>query len=321
MIREDISFSEKVLEEYIEMLADDRVKEVIPSANIIFTIDGEKYNRLQYWNSNRYKIINKIREDKYKSPKYEKALIKINTYIFDYEKEYIEMLKDDRIKEIKGNEPITFNVYGKQVVKSNYWNTNKAKVKLVLGSYYMYEKKEYDIVREKIDKYYEKRNMPALISEKILEEYIEMLADDRVKLIDPNGTVIFTIDGEEYSRIQYWNANKARLERKMLEEKYIDSRYDLVRLKMVAAQDKKLNKDNLALICNDYNIDYKLNKKYIDRIPYRIFKSILMYLIDNNINYIDSEGLLISDFYMSSIDFSNKYGISIQELLNKEKRI
>ncbi len=46
-----------------------------------------------------------------------------------------------------------------------------------------------------------------------------------------------------------------------------------------------------------------------------------MYFIDNNIRYIDSNGMLISDFYMSSKDFENKYGISYQDLISKEKRM
>ena len=84
--------------------------------------------------------------------------------------------------------------------------------------------------------------------------------------------------------------------------------------------DNKNNKTNIEQLCNEYNIDYKKNKKYIDRIPCSLFKSMLNYFIDNNISYVDDKGILISDFYMSSKDFESKYGISIIELLNRERR-
>lgn len=48
---------------------------------------------------------------------------------------------------------------------------------------------------------------------------------------------------------------------------------------------------------------------------------VLTYFIDNNISYIDSNDMLISDFYMSNKDFENKYGISYQDLISREKRM
>ena len=83
----------------------------------------------------------------------------------------------------------------------------------------------------------------------------------------------------------------------------------------------KNNKENIVILCNEYGINYKLNKKYLDRLSYSIFKIVLTYFIYNNIRYIDSNGMLISDFYMSSKDCENKYGISYQDLISKEKRM
>ena len=64
-----------------------------------------------------------------------------------------------------------------------------------------------------------------------------------------------------------------------------------------------------------------MNKKYLDRLSYNIFEIVFTYFIDNNISYIDSNGMLISDFYMSNKDFENKYGISYQDLISREKRM
>ena len=83
--------------------------------------------------------------------------------------------------------------------------------------------------------------------------------------------------------------------------------------------DAKTNKVMLEQLCNEYNINYKKNKKYVDKLSFIIFNALLKYFVDNNINYIDSEGLLISDFYMSSKDFEMKYGISVINLISNQK--
>ena len=77
----------------------------------------------------------------------------------------------------------------------------------------------------------------------------------------------------------------------------------------------------MLLYFQKVGINYKLNKKYLDRLSYNIFEIVLTYFIDNNISYIDSNSMLISDFYMSSKDFENKYGISYQDLISREKRM
>jgi hypothetical protein len=82
----------------------------------------------------------------------------------------------------------------------------------------------------------------------------------------------------------------------------------------------KNNKSNIEQLCNEYNINYKKNKKFVDKLSSSIFSALLKYFSDNNIPYVDSNGLLISDIFMSSKDFETKYGISIIELVSKEKR-
>ena len=50
-----------------------------------------------------------------------------------------------------------------------------------------------------------------------------------------------------------------------------------------------------------------------------MLKSIIKYFIDNNIPYVDNNGMLVSDIFMSSKDFEAKHGISIIELISNQK--
>ncbi len=148
-----------------------------------------------------------------------------------------------------------------------------------------------------------------------------MLADDRISEIKSNDSITFEINGQKIIRTQFWNFNSKKIKEKLKEEKYKDSKYAIVRLKIERASNLRNNKEDIEKLCNKYNINYKKNKKFIDKIPYKIFETILMYFIDKEISYIDNEGMLVSDFYMSNIDFENKYGIGYIELINKGKRL
>lgn len=148
-----------------------------------------------------------------------------------------------------------------------------------------------------------------------------MLADDRISVIKSIDEITFNINGQSVVRKQFWPNNSEKIKEKLNEEKYQDSKYDKVRYKIERASNLRKNREDIKQLCIRYNIDYKQNKKYIEKIPYKVFEVILNYFIDNNISYIDNKGMLVSDFYMSNIDFKNKYGIGYIDLSNREKRI
>ncbi len=224
--------------------------------------------------------------------------------------EYIEMLADDRISEIKSNDSITFEINGQKIIRIQFWNRNSKKIKEKLNEE-KYKDSKYAKVKEKIQQY----------EFDYISEYIEMLADDRISEIKSGDSITFEINGQEIIRTKFWSNNSKKIKEKLEEEKYKDSKYAIVRLKIERASNLRNNKEDIEKLCNKYNINYKKNKKFIDKIPYKIFETILMYFIDNNISYIDNEGMLVSDFYMSNIDFENKYGIGYIELINKGKRL
>ena len=323
--------SKMIIEEYIKMLADDRIKEIKSMDSVAFIINGQPITRTTFWNKNSQKIKEKLKEDKYKDSKYDKVREKIRQYEEKNNKEitndmlieeYIEMLADDRIKEIKSNDSVKFIINGQPIIKTQFWSVNSNKIKEKLKED-KYKDSKYDKARVKI-KQYEEKNNKDITSEMIIEEYIKMLADGRISVIKSGDIVTFEINGQQITRKNFWcNANNStKVKEKLKEEKYKDSRYDIVRLKIERVSNLRKNKEDIEQLCNKYNINYKKNKKYIDKIPYKIFETILTYFIDKNISYIDDNGMLVSDFYMSNIDFENKYGIGYIELINnKGKRL
>ena len=223
---------------------------------------------------------------------------------------------------IKSNDDITFNINGQSVVRTHFWKVNSNKIKEKLNEE-KYQDSKYDKVREKIKQYEEKnkdRNIDIPL-DKLIEEYIEMLADDRISVIKSNDSITFNISGQSVVRTYFWNVNSNKIKEKLNEEKYQEPRYSIVRYKIERASNLRKNKEDIEQLCIRYNIDYKKNKKYVDKIPYKVFEVILNYFIDNNISYIDNKDMLVCDFYMSNIDFKNKYGIGYIDLLNREKRI
>ena len=319
---------ERLIEEYIEMLKDDRIKKITSSDNITFNIDGKEVIRKSFWSNNSTKIKAKIQEEKYQIREYEKVRTKITEYeeknkhlnsdipLERLIEEYIEMLKDDRIEKITASDNITFNIDGKEVIRKNFWHFNSTKIKEKMKEE-KYQTREYEKVRTKITEYEEKNSL----FERLIEEYIEMLNNDEIKEIKTKATTTFNIDGKEVIRTNFWDFNSTKIKAKIQEEKYRTREYDNARYKIDRASNLRKNKESIEKLCNKYNINYKKNKKYIDKLPYKIFESILVYFIDNNIPYMNNDGLLVNDFYMSNKDFETKYGIGYIDLINKGKRL
>lgn len=82
----------------------------------------------------------------------------------------------------------------------------------------------------------------------------------------------------------------------------------------------RMHKSKIKEICKKYSIDYSINQNSLAHLDADIFEHEIIYFIEHNIPYIDSNGMLISDFYMSSKDFETKYNVSIQELVNNKKK-
>ena len=69
-------------------------------------------------------------------------------------------------------------------------------------------------------------------------------------------------------------------------------------------------------ICKNHNIDLKINDKIIERISKIELISKINYLEANNLELVDSTGKLIDIFSMSSHDIEEKYGISLETIIN-----
>ena len=76
------------------------------------------------------------------------------------------------------------------------------------------------------------------------------------------------------------------------------------------------NTEEIKNICFQYGIDYELNKKTIKRIPSMILISKINYL-QLNFQSPVVNGILHEIFTMSNEDLKMKYGISVEELVNK----
>lgn len=86
--------------------------------------------------------------------------------------------------------------------------------------------------------------------------------------------------------------------------------------------DIKSNKSDIDDICKKNGIDGVKNRNIISHISFAEFKVKLSYLKDNNIDIVDSNGLLHEIFSMSSMNMKLKYGVSLEDLVNmygKEK--
>ena len=69
-------------------------------------------------------------------------------------------------------------------------------------------------------------------------------------------------------------------------------------------------------ICIKHNIDLKINDKIIERISKIELISKINFLEASNLELVDSTGKLIDIFSMSSIDIQDKYGISLETIID-----
>lgn len=79
----------------------------------------------------------------------------------------------------------------------------------------------------------------------------------------------------------------------------------------------KKNKDEIANICIINGIDQNRNKSVLKRISIQELQSKIEFLKSHNIPIVDENGLLIDIFSMSSPDMKEKYGISLEEIINE----
>lgn len=77
----------------------------------------------------------------------------------------------------------------------------------------------------------------------------------------------------------------------------------------------KKNKEEIDNICTQYNIDK--NKYILSHVSIQELQSKIEFLKSHNIPIVDENGLLIDIFSMSSPDMKEKYGISLEEIINE----
>ena len=77
------------------------------------------------------------------------------------------------------------------------------------------------------------------------------------------------------------------------------------------------NNDAIENICTQYNINIEKNKTVLKHISIQELQSKIEFLSTFNIPIVDENGLLIDIFFMSSPDTKEKYGISLEELINE----
>ena len=79
----------------------------------------------------------------------------------------------------------------------------------------------------------------------------------------------------------------------------------------------KKNKDEIISLCEINNINYNKNKQTLKHISIQELQSKIEFLKSHNIPIVDGNGLLIDIFSMSSPDMKEKYGISLEEIINE----
>lgn len=125
-----------------------------------------------------------------------------------------------------------------------------------------------------------------------------------------------TFDGVEYDENGFelgkWLNNQvANLKQGKLSEDRIKKLNDIGMIWAI-----RNNKEENKNICLEYGIDYELNKNIIKRIPTMILVSKINFLL-YNLQSITTDGKLHEIFSMSSVDINLKYGLSLEEIVNK----
>ena len=81
--------------------------------------------------------------------------------------------------------------------------------------------------------------------------------------------------------------------------------------------DIKKNNEEIYNLCEQYNIDIERNKTILKHISIQELKSKIEFLKVNNLEIVGENGALIDIFSMSSPDMKEKYGISIEEIIDE----
>ncbi len=77
------------------------------------------------------------------------------------------------------------------------------------------------------------------------------------------------------------------------------------------------NQEEIVNTCLTYNIDYNKNRSILKRISKQELISKIEFLKASNISFVDKNGVLINIFSMSSVDFKEKYNVTIEEIINE----
>lgn len=70
-------------------------------------------------------------------------------------------------------------------------------------------------------------------------------------------------------------------------------------------------------ICNRYNIDYDKNKLVLKNISVEVLQSKIKFLLANNMCLVNSDGKLDKIFSISSVDMKERFGVTLEELINE----
>ena len=77
------------------------------------------------------------------------------------------------------------------------------------------------------------------------------------------------------------------------------------------------NSKEVMEICNRYNIDYNKNKLVLKNISVEVLQSKIKFLLANNMCLVNSDGKLDKIFSISSVDMKERFGVTLEELINE----
>ena len=102
---------------------------------------------------------------------------------------------------------------------------------------------------------------------------------------------------------------------------YFNQKLELERIMLLESiniiWDEEENMQKIQHLCQEYQIDYKLNFNVLYKLSYRIFLAKINYLNMAGKSLVNPQGYLVSIFTMSSEELVNIYGINILELIKK----
>ena len=79
----------------------------------------------------------------------------------------------------------------------------------------------------------------------------------------------------------------------------------------------RTNSEKIETVCIENNIDMNINKKILSHISIQALKSKIQFLREKGISLVDEKGKLHEIFTMSSANIQVKYGVGLEELINK----